>query len=357
MRKSYVVLVIFLLACSSNIWAQDTTQGEEYVIQKNDTLWGISGSRLEDSFLWPKIWSFNPHISNPDLIYPGEKIRIPSREELKQQEAPSAEKKLPSEEKRPPYAEKLKTPEIKTPPSALEPSAEKHKKYLVDKDFYLSIGWISKDFPSVGTITATLSGGDIAGEDDIVYVGISAEKVSARLGPDTKTSLIVDLNEQSKDRFFTIRDVKTVKHPITGKIVGHLIRVTGIVEIIGMDDKTPKAKIISSFEDVQIGDGLMPFKDMEPPLVPDVVRTPNIKGYVIESLFTNEISGQNNVVFLDKGVNDGLLPGDVFTVFTDSPVKRAIGKIQVISLQPETSAAIILKSSEEITIGTSWGQK
>jgi hypothetical protein len=62
-------------------------------------------------------------------------------------------------------------------------------------------------------------------------------------------------------------------------------------------------------------------------------------------------------VFLDKGVNDGLLAGDVFTVSPDSPLGRVIGKIQIISLQPDTSAAIILKSSEEITIGANWGQK
>lgn len=353
MKKRYLILVIFLLLCSGNIQAQDTASGEEYVIQKNDTLWGISGARLEDSFLWPKLWSINPQISNPDLIHPGEKIRIPSREKLIQQEQPpAAEKKLPY------AAKKMKAPEIKTTPSApSEPSAEKHKKYLVGKDLYRSIGWISKDFPSIGTITSTPSGGEIAGENDIVYIDISAEKVLARLGLDAKTSLIVALNEHSKNRFFSIRDIKTVKHPITGKIVGHLIRITGILEIVGMDSNTSRAKIISSFEDVQTGDGLMPYKDMEPPLAPDVIRTPNIKGYVVESLFTHELSGASNIVFLDKGINDGLLAGDVFTVFPDSTLERVIGKIQVISLQPETSAAIILKSSEEITIGAGWGQK
>jgi hypothetical protein len=38
------------------------------------------------------------------------------------------------------------------------------------------------------------------------------------------------------------------------------------------------------------------------------------------------------------------------------PMKRSIGKLQVISLQPETSTAVIVKSAQEISIGGPWGQ-
>ena len=48
-----------------------------YIIVKGDTLWDISNSFLKDPFLWPLIWKVNPYIANPDLIYPGQKIRIP----------------------------------------------------------------------------------------------------------------------------------------------------------------------------------------------------------------------------------------------------------------------------------------
>ena len=351
MKKGYLLFIIYLLLSAGNIQAQNTASGEEYIIQKDDTLWSISGSRLEDPFLWPKLWNINPHISNPDLIYPGEKIRIPSRESLIQQELPSAEEtKLPS-------APDLKTSDTKAAPSALESSGKISKKYLVDKNLYISAGWISKDFPSIGTITATPSGRRMAGTNDEVYINVSANKILSLLGLDAKSSLIVALNENSKNRFFTIRNIKPVKHPVTGEKLGYLIRITGILEIIGMDGDTPKAKIISSKEDIETGDGLMPYKNMEPPLVPDVIRTPNIEGYIVEAHYTNQLSGENNILYLDKGSNKGLELGDVFTILPNSALERTIGKLQVISLQPDTSTAVILKSSEEITIGSKWGQK
>lgn len=350
MKKGYLLFIIYLLFSAVNIQAQEASSGEEYIIRKDDTLWSISGSRLEDPFLWPKLWNINPHISNPDLIYPGEKIRIPSRETLMKQELPPAEAKLPS-------APKLKTTDTETAPSAVESSGKTSKKYLIDKNLYMSAGWISKDFPSIGTITATPSGNRMTGKNDVVYINVSAKTILSRLGLDARSSLIVALNENSKNRFFTIRNIKPVKHPVTGEKLGHLIRITGILEIIGMDSDTPKAKIISSFEDVETGDGLMPYKNMEPPLVPDVIRIPGIDGYIVETHFTNQLSGENNILYLDKGSNTGLELGDVFTIFPDSALERTIGKLQIISLQPDTSTAVILKSSEEITIGSKWGQK
>lgn len=346
MKRTYFIFIISLLLVSSNIQAQDA----EYIIQKNDTLWGISGSNLEDPFLWPKLWSVNPHIVNPDLIHPGGRIVIPSREILLQQELPTVDKKLSS-------VKKLKAPDIKVNSFAAEAIEEKHRKYLIDKNLYISTGWISEDSPAVGKIIAESSGREIAGKGDIVYLNISTKEILSRSGLDDKASLIVFQNKPSKNRFYAIKNIKVVKHPLTGKILGHLIRLAGILEIIGIDNNTPKAKIITSFEDIQVGDGLLPYRDMEPPLVPDIIRTPKAEGYIVESSSTYELSGENNIVFLDKGQNDGLLNGDVFSVFSGSPIEKVIGKIQIISLQPTTSSAVILNSTDEVTIGTKWGYK
>jgi len=49
---------------------------ELHVVRKGDTLWDICFLYFNDPWQWPKIWSYNPQITNPHWIYPGDLVRL-----------------------------------------------------------------------------------------------------------------------------------------------------------------------------------------------------------------------------------------------------------------------------------------
>src|SRR4029079_15071594 len=43
-----------------------------HTVKRGDTLWDLSGHYYGNTWGWPKVWSYNPQISNPHWIYPGD---------------------------------------------------------------------------------------------------------------------------------------------------------------------------------------------------------------------------------------------------------------------------------------------
>jgi hypothetical protein len=218
-------------------------------------------------------------------------------------------------------------PVVKTPPP---PPVE----YLVDMRTYLSSGWVTNDISTVGKVKFADRGRNLFGESDTVFLDLDSD---AALG----------------DLFLATRKVKNVKHPHTGEGLGRQIRVTGLIEVIGFENDTPKAKIIEMFDQVKEGDSLIVYNGSKPPVKTDTTRTPDINGYIIATRMDNSMAVEDEIVYLDKGAEEGLMAGDVLSIQDNTPT----GTLQVISTKAHTAAAVILQVQQEVRIGDTFGKK
>lgn len=47
-----------------------------HTVRPGDTLWDITGRYYGDPYDWPRVWSYNPEITNPHWIYPLDQVRL-----------------------------------------------------------------------------------------------------------------------------------------------------------------------------------------------------------------------------------------------------------------------------------------
>ena len=156
-----------------------------YAIVKGDTLWDISKARLSDPFAWPRIWKKNQFIHNPNLIYPGQVIKLPQGVTIA---PPRAAKK----EEVPPPVEKSETGPFvsKGTTLMLKPRVSESKIITIPppptripvatKEAVLEAGFIEKDGATTRSIEGSPTPQSLYGLFDELYVKTDGVKAGDR---------------------------------------------------------------------------------------------------------------------------------------------------------------------------------
>jgi LysM repeat protein len=334
----------------------------QYVIKRGDTLWDISNTFLKDPFLWPFIWKANPLITNPDLIYPGNKLAIPSlapiERALNAPAAPKAqlvEKKAPEEEaplvEEPRPTQGIAASVIKPKPVAPAPGEEtlttghnlilpeEQPEPIIDKYSMLRAGYVNEEDSGDRVLGAPEETKTIFGFNDYIYVKVTQQE-KVNIG----------------DEFLIYAPLNTVKHPKTGKRFGKLIKVLGIMRITAKDSSDVlTARITLSFDSIEKDNMLMPYQEQAFIFNSPQKKAKDISGYILEVTDKRTISGQLDFVYLDKGNADGVEPGDRFIVYAEpdkkSFPKKVIGEVQVFLVKEKSSTAVVRKSTDRLARG------
>jgi LysM domain len=326
-----------------------------YIIKKGDTLWDISNTFLKDPFLWPFIWKANPTITNPDLIFTGNTLMIPSLSPIERAllaaKEPVVEKKEAASVKEPaPLREAgIAGAHVTSPKAEAEETPAGSRLILPEEQIYpiidrfsmLSAGFVNEEETEDIITGAPEKGKSIFGYDDVVYVSMR-DAGNVKIG----------------EKFLIYTHVHNVRHPKTRKNFGKLIKGLGILQITAKDPAADvlTARITLSFDAIEKGNMLTPYEEPVPVYNSSQKKAKDISGYILEVTDRRTINAQTDVVYIDRGKADGVEAGDRFVVY-EEPVKRGfprkvIGEVQVMLVKEHTSTAVVGKSAEPMGKGS-----
>lgn len=306
---------------------RETSGGQEeetytYTVEKGDTLWDISNELYHDPWVWPKVWQWNPHITNPHWIYPGSHLQLYY--------------KLP----RPPEASPVVEKAPPEPPPAPKPATVTVRE--IDQ-----VGFITPYRPvGVGVILGEKHHKVLIGMADEIYVQIR---------PPTQSEV--------GDRFFVFRTSDLIRHPVTREEVGYLNTIRGIVEITEVASNHAVARVQRSFDAISTDDKLMPYKKRSREIVLQEGTEPR-EGNIILAKGHVRLMGDHQVVFIDLGENQDIHPGHRFEIFREPRASslltreseivltaEPVGELLVLLSRKETATAIVTEARTELVPG------
>lgn len=287
--------------------------GFYYTVKKGDTLWDLSRKFYDSPFAWPGLWEDNKQMPNPHWIYPGQRLRLYLKEE--------------------PY---------KTREAAASPALRPFSSALLSDDikpyYHYSeirqIDFIRKEAvaPS-GHIFKGLSGRSMIAQDDIVYL---AQDGNSPLTPGARFYVYhtspFSIETQGKSKF--LHQKIGIRHDIVG-----------VVKVTRREADYAVGTIERAYTNIQVNNLLMPYVERSA----DINLLDGIKGLSGTIVGTEEghcILGNESLVFVDKGQDNGVKPGQTYSIYIQDTAKKTPADRETISLAPVDIGTILILHAE-----------
>jgi hypothetical protein len=334
---------------------------DTYTVRPGDTLWDLSGRFLNNPWYWPKVWSYNPEITNPNWIYPGNVIRFyPSAEEAPARVEPVAEAAPEAQEpeaEAPRELEDFSKADMKAPASADESDT-------VAVVGPYKIGYTAPKATLARDVTF-VTAGELAQSGKLT--GAFEEKIMLTALDRTYAKFEGKAPVKKGESYLVYKTERPIYHPRTNELLGYQSTVLGTAKVTALDDTAVSLVITNALYPIERGALLGPWTDR---IVRSVKRKPNQKaldGTIVATQYevVTEI-GEHHLVFVDRGKTDGVEVGNVFTVVRSgdpygkppkAPLREAgypkedVGDLLVIDAQDEVSTTLVVRSMRELAIG------
>jgi hypothetical protein len=364
---------------------------EVYIVKTGDTLSSIAGQVLKNTRLWPQLWEQNDHIINPHWIYPNDKVLIKPITLITDAAAPAAEPEAEPESRKPlAIPPSLQTqaapPAGSRQPALFDMTASKPAPEVKASDMYCSgfirTAAVSKDTKVIAKFNS--SAGALATSGDYLYINHGAE-AGAKVGA----------------MYQVVRPTRKVSGK-DGNLGTHYLDVAQ-VQVVMAQPEVSLVRVNMSCEAIELGDLMLPAQTSNAPTIarprnfsPFMKTAGGLSGSVVISRTVLENFGSSfkasgilpgagakhlsdvekgvaalgSIVYIDRGQNAGVKPGDVFIVYRpiemDSRLygkqtdeanvageKMAIGELVVLKVEERAATALVTYSSTGISAGDS----
>ncbi len=303
---------------------------DRHVVVKGDTLWDISETFLQSPWEWPKVWSYNPQIDNPHLIYPGDIIYlvyVNGKPQLRLERG--GPRKLSPQVRRNPLGQVIQAIPL-----------DEIKSFLSDNLI------LSRDeLEAAPYVLAGVNSRIIAGAGDRVY---------ARGDIDTTKHTYMGIYRPSR----------TYVDPESGEILGYESSSIGGGYITHSKGDITTLKLKYTNEEVRIKDRVLPTQEQVVqsvfyPSAPD----DQIDGVILSVLRGVSRIGQYDVVAINRGSREGLKTGNVLHVYKkgetvkdpvtneliDLPSERG-GTLMVFKVFDKVSYALVMRAVNALSL-------
>ncbi len=311
--------------------------GETHTVKSGDTLWDLCAKYLNSPWYWPKIWSYNPQITNPHWIYPGNELRF-----------------YPSDENLPTNVQVAKSTEL--PDEDLAVPGDIDADDLVKTTGNIQVGRIAPD-----SVWTTLVGFISSADQDKAGQIINAEQEAVMLTDYDRVYMKLKNAGKKGDRLAVYRITREIDHPITGESIGYAVEILGGVEIIDTSPVVATGQVAQSYRPIERGDYVGKWPEGFGQRVAPVANTAETQGYIVETV--GDVIGQIgefHLVFIDRGRSQGVQRGNIFRVITrgdlytreteDLP-NEEVGQLMVLDAQENASTAIVTFALRELAVG------
>jgi hypothetical protein len=326
-----------------------------HTIVRGDTLWDLSGEFYGDSYLWPQLWEQNQYIEDAHWIYPGDPLVV-SVEVVPVDELGAVDLGDDGDD------ERLRLGSGTTAPQPLG----------TEDDIYCSgyIGAVDEEFGYQVTgseyqaLSPAVDGHAALADVRGVYGPSDTVKVDLTFGDIVYVDGGHDGGLSPGMVFTVLRRGEEIPNRSSGEVEGRLFHYHGRVRILSVQPDTAIAEIVHACNSVWVGDALKPFVPEPvplgrrvgsiPPNDPAPIEELEGKGQILAAKDGNVSLGQDHVVFIDRGGDDGAAPGDIYTIYRrnqDGFPPIVLGELAVLSVHETSSVAKILESRYTIYIG------